>query len=122
MFLQCLFEFFVASGIGKQGGFVGLAGLSGFLCRDLMVSQHQSQAGQMQDKGILTLLFCRRILEKAVWQAAFAIGVPRDIYAFHRYTTNSMYPHRIQVLQFQLIIRVEPIHLTADLKNHLRSL
>ena len=23
------------------------------------------------------------------WQAAFAIGVLRDIYAFHRYTTHS---------------------------------
>ncbi len=58
----------------------------------------------------------------ALWYNAYAFGVLRDIYAFHRYTTNSMYPHRTQVLQFQLIIRVEPIHLTADLKNHLRSL
>ena len=35
------------------------------------------------------------------WQAAFAIGVPRDIYAFHRYTTNSAYLIYTQVRQFQ---------------------
>ena len=33
-------------------------------------------------------------------RAAFAIGVPRDIYAFHRYTTNSTRPDRIQERQY----------------------
>ena len=35
------------------------------------------------------------------WQAAFAIGVLRDIYAFHRYTTHSAYLKHTQVTQFQ---------------------
>ena len=35
------------------------------------------------------------------WQAAFAIGVLRDIYAFHRYTTHSAYLKHTQVSQFQ---------------------
>ena len=35
------------------------------------------------------------------WQAAFAIGVLRDIYAFHRYTTHSACPKHTQALQFQ---------------------
>ena len=34
-------------------------------------------------------------------RAAFAIGVLRDIYAFHRYTTSSTRPDRIQDPQFQ---------------------
>ena len=34
--------------------------------------------------------------------AAFAIGVLRDIYAFHRYTTNSAYLPHTQVSQFAL--------------------
>ena len=36
------------------------------------------------------------------WQAAFAIGVLRDIYAFHRYTTNSAYLYCTQDDQYQL--------------------
>ena len=36
--------------------------------------------------------------------AAFAIGVLRDIYAFHRYTTNSAYLPHTQVSQFALHI------------------
>ena len=35
------------------------------------------------------------------WRAAFAIGVPRDIYAFHRYTTRSARPIHTQAHQFQ---------------------
>ena len=35
------------------------------------------------------------------WQAAFAIGVLRDIYAFHRYTTNSACRDRTQACQSQ---------------------
>ena len=38
-------------------------------------------------------------------QAAFAIGVPRDIYAFHRYTPNSACVAHTQVDQFALQVR-----------------
>jgi hypothetical protein len=34
-------------------------------------------------------------------QAAFASGVPRGIYAFHRYTANSACPSDIQARQYQ---------------------
>ncbi len=54
--------------------------------------------------------------------AAFAIGVLRDIYAFHRYTTHSAYlPHTLDP-QFQRLDAVEPPDLTADLKIRLRTL
>ena len=56
------------------------------------------------------------------WQAAFAIGVLRDIYAFHRYTTHSAYLTRTLARQFQRQAGVEPRHLTADLPRSLRSL
>ena len=36
------------------------------------------------------------------WQAAFAIGVLRDIYAFHRYTTNSDYLNCTQDIHYNL--------------------
>ena len=36
------------------------------------------------------------------WQDAYAVGVLRDIYAFHRYTTNSTCPVPTQEGQFQL--------------------
>ena len=32
---------------------------------------------------------------------AFATGIPPDIYAFYRYTRNSISPSHIQVYQFQ---------------------
>ena len=35
------------------------------------------------------------------WQAAFAIGVLRDIYAFHRYTTHSAFRNYTLVSQYQ---------------------
>ena len=35
------------------------------------------------------------------WQAAFAIGVLRDIYAFHRYTTHSSRGGIIPAKQYQ---------------------
>ena len=57
-----------------------------------------------------------------VWQNAFAVGVPRDIYAFHRYTTNSICLHTTQECQFQLLAGVEPRNFTTDLTYHLRSL
>ena len=56
------------------------------------------------------------------WQAAFAIGVLRDIYAFHRYTTHSASLARTRAPQYQRRTRVEPGHLTADLERRLRTL
>ena len=55
-------------------------------------------------------------------QDAFADGVLRDIYAFHRYTTNSTCPVRTQAHQFQRLRAVGPRNFTADLKGRLRSL
>ena len=55
-------------------------------------------------------------------QDAFADGVLRDIYAFHRYTTNSTCPVRTQAPQFQRLRAVGPRNFTADLKGRLRSL
>ena len=40
-----------------------------------------------------------------VQQAAFATGVPPDIYAFHRYTRNSACPSSTQVVQFPMQAR-----------------
>jgi hypothetical protein len=37
----------------------------------------------------------------SVQNAAFATGVPPDIYAFHRYTWNSAFLSRIQATQYQ---------------------
>ena len=54
--------------------------------------------------------------------AAFAIGVLRDIYAFHRYTTHSAYFSPTQDCQFQWRQKVEPPVLTADLTIRLRTL
>ena len=58
----------------------------------------------------------------ARWQAAFAIGVLRDIYAFHRYTTRSACLARAQAPQYQRRPGVEPRGLTADLGRRLRTL
>ncbi len=46
--------------------------------------------------------------------AAFAIGVLRDIYAFHRYTTHSAYLSPTLDPQVQRLDEVEPPDLTAD--------
>ncbi len=54
--------------------------------------------------------------------AAFAIGVLRDIYAFHRYTTHSAYLSHTLDPQFQRLDEVEPHALTADFKLSLRHL
>ena len=43
-----------------------------------------------------------------VQRAAFATGVPPNIYAFHRYTRNSTLLSCTQVLQFQELTTVEP--------------
>ncbi len=48
--------------------------------------------------------------------AAFAIGVLRDIYAFHRYTTHSAYLLQTLAPQFHRLDGVAPHDLTADLK------
>ena len=58
----------------------------------------------------------------ARWKAAFAIGVLRHIYAFHRYTTHSAFLARTRARQFQRRHRVEPGTLTADLARRLRTL
>ena len=55
-------------------------------------------------------------------KAAFAIGVLRDIYAFHRYTTNSAFLLCTQETQFQPLSAVERRDLTAGLHPRLRSL
>ena len=54
--------------------------------------------------------------------AAFAIGVLRHIYAFHRYTTHSAHLDATLVSQFQRQYEVKPRSLTADLTNRLRTL
>ena len=53
---------------------------------------------------------------------AYAIGVLRDIYAFHRYTTNSTILMFTQEAQYQRRRMVEPRDLTTDLSFRLRSL
>ncbi len=54
--------------------------------------------------------------------AAFALGVLRDIYAFHRYTTHSAYlPHTLDP-QFQRLDGVGPHDLPAYLIIRLPTL
>ena len=55
-------------------------------------------------------------------QAAFAIGVPPYIYAFHRYTWNSINLSRTLVIQFLKHTMVEPQPFTLDLFNRLLTL
>ncbi len=54
--------------------------------------------------------------------AAFAIGVLRDIYAFHRYTTHSAYLSHTVDPQFQRLDGVEPHAFNADFILRLRTL
>ncbi len=54
--------------------------------------------------------------------AAFAIGVLRDIYAFHRYTTHSAYLSHTLDPQFQRLGGVEPRDFTAGLTAPLPTL
>ncbi len=54
--------------------------------------------------------------------AAFAIGVLRDIYEFHRYTTHSAYLSHTLDPQFHRRDGVEPHDFTADLKLRLLTL
>ena len=58
-----------------------------------------------------------------MWSAAaFAIGVLRDIYAFHRYTTHSTIVAQTPAEQFQRRNEVKLRYLTADLYCRLRTL
>ncbi len=54
--------------------------------------------------------------------AAFAIGVLRDIYAFHRYTTHSAYLSHTLVPQSQRLDGVEPHDLTDGFNIRLLTL
>ena len=51
----------------------------------------------------------------SVQEAAFATGVPPDIYAFHRYTRNSASLSRTQARSFPCSSSVEPRDFTRDL-------
>ena len=44
---------------------------------------------------------CRASASRGAWPAASAIGLPRDIYAFHRYTTRSAGPGPLQGARFR---------------------
>ena len=55
-------------------------------------------------------------------QAAFATGVPSNIYAFNRYTRNSTCLYHTQVCQFLKLNGVKPQDLILDLTNRLRTL
>ena len=55
-------------------------------------------------------------------QAAFATGVPSNIYAFYRYTRNSTCLCHTQVCQFLKRTEVKPRALILDLTNRLRTL
>ncbi len=54
--------------------------------------------------------------------AVFAIGVLRDVNAFHRYTTSAAYLSHTLDPQFQRLDGVEPHDLTAELVFRLRAL
>ena len=55
-------------------------------------------------------------------QIAFATGVPPNIYAFHRYTRNSICLYHTQVYQFLRRTGVKLRALILDLINRLRTL
>ena len=55
-------------------------------------------------------------------QIAFATGVPSNIYAFYRYTRNSICLYRTQVYQFLKRTEVKPQALILDLIDRLRTL
>ena len=55
-------------------------------------------------------------------KAAFATGVPSDIYAFHRYTGSSAFLYHSLVQQYQMRLRVKPVDLTSDLLDRLHAL
>ena len=55
-------------------------------------------------------------------QAAFATGVPSNIYAFNRYTRNSIYLYHTQVYQFLERTEVKLRDLILNLINRLHTL
>ena len=55
-------------------------------------------------------------------QIAFATGVPPNIYAFYRYTRNSICLYYTRVYQFLERAEVELRNLILDLINRLRTL
>ena len=55
-------------------------------------------------------------------QVAFATGVPSNIYAFYRYTRNSICLYHTLALQFLERTGVEPQAFILDLLNRLRTL
>ena len=55
-------------------------------------------------------------------QIAFATGVPSNIYAFHRYTRNSVCLYHTLVYQFLRRTEVEPQAFILNLINRLRTL
>ena len=55
-------------------------------------------------------------------QIAFATGVPSNIYAFYRYTRNSICLYHTLALQFLERTGVEPQAFILDLQNRLRTL
>ena len=55
-------------------------------------------------------------------QTAFATGVPSNIYAFYRYTRNSICLYHTLALQFLERTGVEPQAFILDLQNRLRTL
>ena len=55
-------------------------------------------------------------------QIAFATGVPPNIYAFHRYTRNSVCLYHTQAYQFLKRNGVKPQDLILDLISRLRTL
>ena len=64
----------------------------------------------------------RASVSVTVQKAAFATGVPPNIYAFHRYTRNSTFPSCTQAIQFARLTMVKPLPFTPRLDNHLRTL
>ncbi len=55
-------------------------------------------------------------------EAAFATGIPPDIYAFHHYTGNSASLSHLRVEQYRATLPVEPGAFTLDLYDRLRAL
>ena len=55
-------------------------------------------------------------------QIAFATGVPPNIYAFHRYTRNSICLYHTRVCQFLKQTGVKLRAFILDLTNRLRTL
>ena len=65
----------------------------------------------------------RASASRVVQKAAFAMGIPTSIYAFHRYTGNSTFlSNRPAYPVSNVRLEVEPRSLTSDLTNRLHAL